>query len=54
MAEPESAFMALVNTMDPHFCVEALEEAVALYGAPEIFNTDQGSPNLHHVSSSLC
>jgi putative transposase len=33
----------LSNTMDPHFCVEALEEALALYGAPEIFNTDQGS-----------
>ena len=25
------------------FCVEALEEAIARYGAPEIFNTDQGS-----------
>ena len=30
-------------TMDVHFCVEALEEAIALYGAPEIMNTDQGS-----------
>ena len=29
--------------MDTHFCVEALEEALALYGVPEIFNTDQGS-----------
>ena len=25
------------------FCVEALEEALAKYGKPEIFNTDQGS-----------
>src|SRR4030095_10308025 len=25
------------------FCVEALEEAIAKYGTPEIFNTDQGS-----------
>ncbi len=25
------------------FCVEALEEAIARYGTPEIFNTDQGS-----------
>jgi putative transposase len=25
------------------FCVEALEEAIARYGRPEIFNTDQGS-----------
>jgi putative transposase len=25
------------------FCIEALEEAIAQYGPPEIFNTDQGS-----------
>ena len=25
------------------FCIEALEEALAKYGRPEIFNTDQGS-----------
>jgi len=25
------------------FCVEALEETIARYGTPEIFNTDQGS-----------
>lgn len=29
------------NTLDASFCVEALEEAIAGYGAPEIFNTDQ-------------
>lgn len=31
------------NTMDAGFCVEALREAMAQYGKPEIFNTDQGS-----------
>ncbi|MCZ7663983.1 MAG: IS3 family transposase [Thermoleophilia bacterium] len=31
------------NTLDASFCVEALEEALERYGAPEIFNTDQGS-----------
>jgi len=30
-------------TMEASFCVEALEEALAKYGKPEIFNTDQGS-----------
>jgi putative transposase len=30
-------------SMTADFCVEALEEAIAKYGAPEIFNTDQGS-----------
>ena len=29
--------------MDADFCIEALNEAVDRYGAPEIFNTDQGS-----------
>ena len=33
----------LSNTMDAGFCVEALEEAPARFGTPEIFNTDQGS-----------
>jgi len=31
------------NTLDSEFCVSALEEAIARYGRPEIFNTDQGS-----------
>jgi len=30
-------------TMQASFCVEALEEALAKHGKPEIFNTDQGS-----------
>ena len=33
----------LLNTMDAEFCVEALKEALARFGRPEIFNTDQGS-----------
>jgi putative transposase len=33
----------LSNTLDASFCVEALQEALARYGVPEIFNTDQGS-----------
>jgi len=33
----------LSNTMDADFCVEALRKAMARYGRPEIFNTDQGS-----------
>lgn len=33
----------LSNKMDADFCVAALEEAIACYGVPEIFNTDQGS-----------
>jgi len=31
------------NTMDVHFCLEAVEEAIANFGTPEIMNTDQGS-----------
>jgi putative transposase len=30
-------------TMEADFCVEALEEAMAKHGKPDIFNTDQGS-----------
>ena len=31
------------NSLDAHFCVEALQEALRRYGPPEIFNTDQGA-----------
>jgi putative transposase len=31
------------NTLDVEFCLEALEEALARFGRPEIFNPDQGS-----------
>ncbi|MBB3265204.1 transposase InsO family protein [Azospirillum sp. OGB3] len=30
----------LSNTMDVEFCIEAVEEAMARYGRPDIFNTD--------------
>jgi putative transposase len=31
------------NTLETDFCVDALTEAIARYGPPEIMNTDQGS-----------
>jgi putative transposase len=33
----------LSNTMTTDFCIAALEEALTRFGAPEIFNTDQGA-----------
>jgi len=33
----------LSNTLDASFCIDALEEALGRYDAPEIFNTDQGA-----------
>jgi putative transposase len=33
----------LSNTCDRFFCIEAFEEALARFGKPDIFNTDQGS-----------
>ena len=35
--------MAGVEHLDTDFCIEALEEALQRFEAPEIFNTDQGS-----------
>ena len=32
----------LSNTLDSRFCVDCLEQALQIYGTPEIFNTDQG------------
>jgi putative transposase len=32
----------LSNCLEANFCVEAFEEAIDIYGYPEIFNTDQG------------
>jgi putative transposase len=29
-------------TLQSDFCIEALQAAIAIYGKPEIFNTDQG------------
>ena len=33
----------LSNTMEASLCIDAVEEALAKYGCPQIFNTDQGS-----------
>ena len=33
----------LSNTLEADFCVKALDEAIARFGPPKIFNTDQGS-----------
>lgn len=33
----------LSNTLEADFCVEALREAIERYGAPDVFNTDQGT-----------
>lgn len=33
----------LSSTLDAQFCLDAVNEAVACYGKPEIINTDQGS-----------
>ena len=35
-------------TLEAAFCVEAVEEALARHGRPEIFNTDQGSQFTSH------
>jgi putative transposase len=40
-------------TLEAAFCVEALEEALAQYGRPEIFNTDQGSQFTSHDFTSV-
>ena len=39
----------LSNTLDADFCVSALEEAIRMYGCPDIFNTDQGSQFTSHA-----
>ena len=31
------------NTLDSNFCTDALQDALRIYGKPEIFNSDQGS-----------
>lgn len=38
----------LSNTLTTDFCIEAVQEAIATYGKPEIFNTDQGSQFTDH------
>ncbi len=43
LGKPDGSVLAVVNTLDSSFCVDALQEAIGRYGRPEIFNTDQGS-----------
>ena len=40
-------------TLEAAFCIEAVEEALAHYGRPEIFNTDQGSQFTSHDFTSV-
>ena len=40
-------------TMDTAFCIEAVEDAMARFGKPEIFNTDQGSQFTSREFTSL-
>jgi len=40
---PKILAWRLSPTLDLAFCLDALQEALATYGTPEIFNTDQGS-----------
>jgi putative transposase len=40
-------------TLEAAFCIETVEEALARYGRPEIFNTDQGSQFTCHDFTSV-
>ena len=40
-------------TLDAAFCIEAVEEALARHGKPEIFNSDQGSQFTGHDFTGL-
>jgi putative transposase len=41
------------NSMNAHWCVELLKEAIDKYGKPEIFNTDQGSQYTSNVHTGV-
>ena len=43
LVQPSGSGLAAVDHHGGGFCIEALEEALARHGRPEIFNTDQGS-----------
>ncbi len=43
----------LSNTLTVDFCVAALAEALAHFGPPEIFNTDQGSQFTSHTFTDM-
>jgi len=44
----------LSNTMSTDFCIEALNEAITRYGAPEIFNTATKVANSPLAPSPMC
>jgi len=44
---------SISNTMDAAWCSEVLEEAIRNHGAPEIFNTDQGSQFTSHRFTNM-
>ena len=41
-ASREARSWQLSNTLEADFCIAALVEAIARYGRPDIFNSDQG------------
>jgi putative transposase len=41
------------NSMEASFCVDCLEDALSLYGKPDIFNSDQGSQFTSHPFISV-
>jgi putative transposase len=43
LVQPQILSWRLSNTMEADSCIEALQEAMARFGRPAIFNTDQGS-----------
>lgn len=43
----------LSNSLTVDFCIEALENAIELYGEPAIFNTDQGSQFTSEAFTSI-
>ena len=43
LVHPQGSGLAYLQTLEAEFCVEALNEAIHKFGAPEIMNTDQGS-----------
>ena len=42
----------LSNTLDTEFCLAALDDALTIYGCPDIFNTDQGAQFTSHDFTS--
>ena len=43
LVQPQGARLTAVQCPHGDFCVEAVEDAFAHFGSPEVFNTDQGA-----------